>query len=131
MMKLRRWVWPLAALVLMLSACGTRGPGTAAQTDRNVITEPELRAVEGRTTALQLIERLHPNWLRGRGPISPDGSEGAVAIFVNNQQLLGGPEQLRRYVVSELSEIRRLSAMEATQRFGAGLTSGAILVTTR
>ena len=126
----RRWFWALA--VLVLSACAAREPRAAGSApDRSVITEAELRAVESRTTALQLIERLHPTWLRGRGPVNPAGDEGVVVVYVNNQQLMGGPEQLRRYTAGELREIRRLSAMEATQRFGAGHTSGAILVTTR
>lgn len=98
---------------------------------RDVITAEDIRAVEGRTTALQLVERLQPGWLRGRGPVGMDAGAAEVVVYVNGQRLAGGREQLSRYVAAELHELRHLSAMEATQRFGTGHTSGAILVITR
>lgn len=119
-------------LLLAVTGCASRGTPAVSSGDRNVIDAVQLNEVEGRTTALQLIERLHPSWLRGRGPVGVGEQDAApLIIYVNNQQLAQGTSQLSRYVAAELREIRYLSAVEATTRFGTGHSSGAILLLTK
>jgi hypothetical protein len=122
----------LAGLVLAAAGCASGGQSPPAATQsRDVIALDEIMAVEGRTTAAQLIERLRPGWLRGRGPVNARGDEAPIAVYVDGQKLVGGITQLSRYVATELQELRHLNAIDATQRYGTGHTSGAILITTR
>lgn len=125
------------ALELLLAAglsaaavgCGPAPGGTpSAAYDRYVITAQEIATVEVRTTALQMIERMRPNWLQSRGPSGVRG-EAAVVIYVNNQRVSESP--LSRFTAGELTELRFLNAVEATQKYGTGHGSGAILLTTR
>jgi len=122
----------LLATVLTASASGCGGKSGAGEPsaayNRNVITEREIASVEVRTTALQLIQRMRPTWLQGRGPTGVSG-ETPLVVYVNNQRRVDSP--LSRYTAAELIEIRFLNAMEATQRFGTGHSSGAILLATR
>ena len=122
-------------LLAMLLACGVAcaprggaGPQSAGY-DRYLITPEELATVEVRTTALEVIQRMRPNWLQSRGPAGISGSSSPLVYYVNQQRI--GENPLARYAAGELLEIRFLNAVEATQRFGTGHTSGAILLTTR
>jgi len=112
------------------TGCGARsGPGSpSAAYDREVITLEEIETVEVRTTALQLVQRMRPNWLHGRGASTIHGQGSSVIIYVNNQRT---QDSLARYSAGELLEIRFLNATTATQRFGTGHGSGAIMITTR
>jgi hypothetical protein len=50
-----------------------------------------------------------------------------VIVYVNEARV-GGLERLRDYAPRDLSEVRYLDATQATQRFGTGHRSGAIMV---
>jgi hypothetical protein len=122
----------LLAVLLAWSAaaCAAQTGGNPPATyNRDVITRDELAAVEARTTALQLIQRMRPAWLQGRGPSGIRGQAAPVVVYVNSQRASESP--LPRYTAGELLEIRFLNATDATARFGTGHGSGAILLTTR
>jgi hypothetical protein len=124
----------VVTLALTSAACGsTRSsdPGQRiAPAERNVITHKEISQAEPRATALQMVERFRPHWLKGRGPIRPSSAQPALVVYVNSQKH-GGVATLQRFTVSEIDEIRYLDAMEATRVFGTGHMVGAILLTTR
>jgi hypothetical protein len=126
----------LAVLTLALAsaACGpTRsrdGSQRIAPAERNVITQKEISQAEPRATALQMVERHRPQWLKGRGPIRPTSAQPTVVVYVDSQKH-GGIATLQRYTAAEIEEIRYLDAMEATRVFGTGHMVGAILLTTR
>jgi hypothetical protein len=117
-----------------LSACGSRAADEATRSrvasDRNVISEAEMERAEPRATALQLVERLRPRWLHGRGPTRPSGTQPPIVVYVDRVRY-GGAEALQRYTVADLLEIRFLDAPTATRQFGTGHVAGAILLTTR
>ena len=48
-----------------------------------------------------------------------------------NGQRYGGPESLKQFQAMAIKELRYISASEATNRFGTGHNSGAILVRTK
>jgi hypothetical protein len=120
----------LPALLLLLAAataCASSGAtsGTQRRGSREVITEEEIAAVEV-STALDLIQRLRPEFLRPRG----GGTAGQVAIY------LDGVRQQNSSVLQTISkemvrEVRYINAADATTRFGTGHAAGAILVATR
>lgn len=125
-----RWK-PVTAWVAMViaSGCATARAGDSSP-DRDVIAETELAQVEARTTAMQLVRRLRPFWLQGRGATRLSGGEHPIPVYVDGQRL-GGPEILERYAAGDIQEIRFLDSIAATQRFGTGHVSGAILITMR
>ncbi len=51
-------------------------------------------------------------------------------VYVDNQRT-GGPAMLQQLSITVIQEITFLDAITATQRYGTGHASGAILVATR
>jgi hypothetical protein len=96
--------------------------------DRNLISGEE---VETSTTsnALQLVQALHPQWLRGHGQ---DSFQRPTSVVVYQDGMrMGGADVLRNISRQSVAEIRYLNGIEAGQRWGMDHGSGAILVTTR
>ncbi len=134
----RREVLALGAM-LALSACGGGGGGaSAAQTGSapkrggaNVILESEI-GPSGATNAMDVIQRLRPSMLRGRGSAGMEGGSSAqqIVVYVDGIKA-GGLEALSPISAISIKEIRFLSAADATTRFGTGTPAGAILVTTK
>jgi len=72
----------------------------------------------------QVIRQLRARWLTSRG-------RGTPVVVVDGAPRQGGIEELRSLRVSDVQELRYMSASDATTRFGTGYEAGAILVTTR
>lgn len=115
----------LCAIVLGAGACAGRG-GTAPQGNRNLITYEELEPLADNMTLRQVIQRQRPQWLQGRGRNSLNTSD-PVIIYLNQNR--SQPDVLDRLRSGEVRELQFLDAMNATQRFGTGHRSGAILIT--
>lgn len=110
----------------------TRDTTAAASTrgSRSLLTETDMMKSSARD-ALQMIQTLRPDWLRSRGAAaSISGGVAEVVVYLNGQRF-GGPEALSQFQPSALKEARFISASEATNRFGTGHNSGAILLRTR
>ncbi len=102
----------------------------------NLISEEEIAAVGGTIeNAYVLIQRLRPAMLRARSAsmnMSSDASSSSVdrnevQVYLDNQSM-GGIEGLRNIQVSQIKEIRLLTASDATTLFGTGNAGGAIQV---
>jgi hypothetical protein len=84
-----------------------------------------------------LIRELRPSWLNDRGGrLDPLGAprivtQKGIRVYVDGVGRSNGLAALELIVAEEIHEMRRLDAPEATQRFGFGHASRAILVTTR
>jgi hypothetical protein len=117
-------------LVLLLWACGTVGPRADAEPrfrDRTVLTHDELNRV-AYSSAYHAVETLRSNWLRTRGPTSPN-NPGGVMVYLNNTRL-GGVETLRGISPQEIVFIRYYDAASAAGRWGRDVANGVILVST-
>ena len=126
------------ALLGTMAACGGSsgaaagaGPGPAQQTvrrDPNVITRAEIEQAVGATTAMDLVTRLRPGYLRESGPTSWSGANQSAMVRVNEQEF---PDlrQLRSIPVSTVQEIRYYSASDATAKFGGRKGRPVIAVT--
>jgi hypothetical protein len=103
-------------------------PAPRQSRDRNRISGEE---VERATTsnALQLVQALHPQWLRGHGQDS--FHQPSSVIVYQDGMRMGGADVLRNISRQSVAEIRYLNGIEAGQRWGMDHGSGAILVTTR
>jgi hypothetical protein len=127
---------------LLVAACASTGEPRAGARDMNVITAEEI-AASNATTAHDLIRNLRPRWLHDRGQqslgtVQRQGIDGPVAemattgivVYVDGSRM-GAVAVLRDISARDLTSAQRLSAGEATQRFGGGHPHGAILLTTR
>lgn len=117
------------ALALGLAACGGGGSGSGssrsaripgASPDRIVLAE--LDAL-GSMDAYRAIERLRPRWLRSRS--------GGQPMFYVDGARRGTLQDMRSFAIRQIGQMEYLNAADASQRFGTGHQSGAILVTTR
>ena len=95
---------------------------------RYVITSDELAKVDVQN-ALQAVQRLRPNFLQTHGGMSSSMTQGPqdVVVYVDNTRM-GGPSSLSQIPITDVKEIQYLNGPDATQRFGTGHGSGAIIV---
>jgi len=114
----------VALAVLVGSGCGgSSGPQDAApRGSRDRIVAEELASLQ-QLSALEVVERLRPTWLRIRAGSRP-------RVVLNGTPMEGGTEALANFRVGEIRELRYLSPADATMRFGTGYPAGAILVVT-
>lgn len=117
-----------AAIVALVLLTG-QGCAGAADTEeatprgsRDRIAAEELATLQ-QLSALEVVERLRPAWLRIRAGSRP-------RVVLNGTPMEGGTEALANFRVGEIRELRYLSPSDATMRFGTGFPAGAILVVT-
>jgi hypothetical protein len=116
-----------AIAALALAACAPRRESRPVVEAGDVIARHEIVAAHVQN-AYELVERLHPQWLRKRG-VSDLQNESDVVVYLDNARL-GGPETLREIHVGGVSSVRFYDAAKAQYRFGVGHAHGAILVST-
>ena len=128
---MRRLSCCFAILTLFILGCSKEAtlarptpPGRSA----NVITLAEL-AETPELTALQVVQRLKPTWLRTRGRGSFVLSAG-VKVYVDGA-LRGKVGELRRIRSTDVQMMQFISGVQATQRWGTDHPDGAILVTVK
>ena len=119
-----RW---LILSAFLCGACAAAGTLPGSRASQNEITRAELERNPG-STAYEIIQRLRPQWLRLRGQQSLT-SETDLVVYVNNARM-GGAESLRGISLAGVEYLRFLDAAAATLRWGAGHSSGAILIST-
>lgn len=129
---------PLVLLVLLaLPACASSASTSENSSRRkaDLITREDIEKSSFVTgDAYQLVQRLHPEWLRRRGDRlnvneHQEMMEGNIVVYVNDVRM-GGPAVLREVRTDSIEEIRYLDTAAAT-RLGTGHQHGAILVRTR
>ena len=81
-------------------------------------------------TAMELIRRLRPHWLRARGQTSFQNPEAAYPVVYIDEIRHGALEALNRIPSTEILRLEFFSTANATTRWGTGHPSGAINVTT-
>lgn len=124
-----RWLRPSLALagIVVLGACSARQERAPVVESGELIPRHEIEAAHVQTV-WEVVERLHPQWLRKRG-VNHLQNEGDIVVYLDNARL-GGPETLREIHVGGVSSVRFYDAAKAQYRFGVGHTHGAILVST-
>ncbi len=103
----------------------------------NLITEEEIAFLGGTIpTAYGIVQRLRPAMLRVRGGTASSSSGGTstmdvgateIAVYLDSQKM-GGIRALEDITLSQIKEIKYLSASDATTLFGTGNSAGAIQV---
>jgi hypothetical protein len=136
----------ILSIVVALSGCasatagGTSSAGQTTRRDTNVITAEEL-ASSPESDLYGAVKRLRPSFFETRGTTSlgvgtvpekiqvyVDGTRATISDGSSDPAsvAIATLSQLRP---NEVKEVRRLSASEATQRYGTNHTMGAIVVT--
>ncbi|HEX4934280.1 MAG TPA: hypothetical protein VFV33_13915 [Gemmatimonadaceae bacterium] len=129
----------LRSLVLLVLVAGTAQ--AQKRGDRSLITRTDIEeAGGGLTTALELVQRLRPNWLRP--PMGRNAKSGMLDGINNGDPAPSEPivyidevrqpnvDILRNVRTTKVIEVKYLDQNRAIQMLGPGHESGAILVTT-
>ena len=110
----------LFLVTVLAAACAAAPPSEKSLADRNLLTFEQIQQSHSQS-AYEMIQQLRPRWLSQRGLNSP------VVLYVNESRV-GTVSRLREYAPRDLREVRYLDATQATQRFGTGHRSGAIML---
>ncbi len=122
----------LTAIVLISSVllvnCGSTKTGMKRTNyDRNLITAEEVEKTVA-LSAYDLIIKLRPFWIRGRGVRSLNIETAQYPIIYVNGQEFGTIETLREISNSSITEIKFLPPADATIRYGMDHGGGAIMI---
>lgn len=131
----------LAALLgaFLLIAAGCAPAAETRRSSRSPITAAEIQEARITTSAFDAVRRLRPEWLviRGQSDIAdrpPDrtggvyGANDDIRVYVDGQRYGYTAEALHTISVQGVRRIQRMTAREATARFGAGHFSGAFSI---
>jgi hypothetical protein len=119
---------------------GSAGGSRSSSGGQDIITEADInsRAADA-SNALQVIQKLRPQMLRGRGlaVLPNEGRTAAEAtgaslpkVYIDNIAY-GDLNSLSNVNASQIHEIRYLNARDATTQWGTGHLGGVILVLTK
>ncbi len=120
------FLFPIA-LSLVVAACSTAGTTGGESPRSNVIVADELAEVS-HMNAQDAVRRLRPIWLRVRGQSTFRVQAVGIRVYVDGTLMGDTADELRQIRVSDIAEMRFLTAGEATIRFGTHHQEGAILV---
>lgn len=115
-------------LSLFLFACASGSGSTRADRSGDVITPEEIAALSV-ATSYDIVQRLRPGWLRGRGPASLSGAPALPVVYVDDIRS-GGLVALERIPAGIVERITFVSGRDASVRYGLDTGGGVILVQT-
>lgn len=126
----RRVTLGAAALLSAVAAGCVRSVAAPPTAPPDTITADQIVRTEA-SNAYEAIQRLQPNFLSSRGPISLlDPTAGLPNVYLDD--VLYGPiSSLTTIPVADIGMIRIYHASEATFRFGTGNAGGVIDVFTK
>ena len=133
-----RGMFRIALVALAITACASSPKADEAATQRpsrptrrsNVLITREELASSSARDAFQAVQVLRPDWLRGRGAVTIQGSAPDLLVYLDGQRI-GGRNTLAQFPVIGIKEMRFYGATDATQRWGTGHAGGVIEVVTR
>jgi hypothetical protein len=120
------------------TACASGGSNTPAAAPTRAGRTIEFDDMPGAQAMnlYEVVQRIHPDWLRARNSSSAGQRAGTVAgtdtevqVYVDNAHA-GNIESLKQMPVNGLVRIQYYNAAEAQQRFGSGNFNGVIQVVT-
>lgn len=120
-----------AQLLLVFAATGCAlHHAPSAPADPNLITFEQIQAAGG-ITILDVITKLHSEYLRDRGPTSMSGGGRDVAVVFLNQQEYGPLSTLDEFPANDIEEVRFFPWHDALIKFGRRYGGGVIQLITR
>jgi len=114
----------------MLACSSARDTGAKKiRRSQNVIYEEEIKKNTTTFNVFDLIQKLRPHWLRGRGQKSVLIQEASIPVVYVNRIRYGLIDSLHNISIADVTEIHYLNAGDAAFRFGPNHSGGAILIT--
>jgi outer membrane cobalamin receptor len=110
----------------------TASTASAKKSGPNLITYADIQKQDFRN-AQEVVQRLRPQWLRGRGSVSLNDRNGESTlplVYIDGVKY-GTLETLNQIPVTQINELQYINASDATTRWGTGLPGGVILVTSK
>ncbi|MEX2048645.1 MAG: hypothetical protein WEB90_03620 [Gemmatimonadota bacterium] len=124
----------LASLAILASAAcssaSTGGSGQVTGGNPDLLTRDQFEDMAGES-AMQIVRRLRPSWLRARAQGTLTNPDPAEALVVLDGRPFGRIDSLSGLTESQIESMRFLDARDATTRYGTGYMGGVIEVTTR
>jgi hypothetical protein len=121
----------MVAAVLLLAGCAKAGTRAASEAGRGSVLTQEQLAATNSQNLYDAIQKLRPDWLTSRGPVSATDPTPAVASVYMNGTMLGKIEYLREMRLLDVTEVRYWDAGRASARFGMGHPRGVIELSRR
>ncbi len=116
----------LTLLASSLAACGARlGPARPAGSRDNVLGHDQLAATNA-SNVYEAVQKLRPNWMSGRGPISASNPNESRANVYSGGVRVGDLSYLSSVRVDEVAELHYYDPGQASARFGMGNGGGVI-----
>jgi hypothetical protein len=124
----------MLVLVLWSACCWAPATNPVVPHSWDVLSTEEFES-QNHATAMFLVQRFRPSWLSGREhrPFEVEGwfdHRSKVRLYVDGIPSTLGLEALKTIPGEHVLEIRYLTPMDATTRYGTGHSNGAILVIT-
>jgi hypothetical protein len=124
--SMNRWIGMLPILTV-LSACSANSGAGGARPDLNVLTSEQVVRYQN---ALQAVQTMRSQWLRGRAPGDLDSPGGDVKVYRDGIRM-GGVETLQSMPTDGIAYIRFYNGIQASQRWGLGHENGVIFVSSQ
>lgn len=123
--------WSLGLVAAILLSCTPPRLGSGEIANPQVITEDQIEASRA-TTAYEVIQKVHANFLsyRGETSLNRSTSHPFPTVYVDGQEY-GPISSLANLSASQIATIRLYRSWEATTKFGTGNMGGVIAITTR
>lgn len=121
------WLVPLLSFVL-IAGCAAGGARSGGGGNPDVITREQIDEYNF-SSALEVVQRIRPQWLRARNTPS-FGGPVPIMIYMDNVQF-GTINQLGSVSAQNVERLEWVDATTATQRWGTGNAAGAIVIVTR
>ena len=113
-------------LVIGIAACSSTGTkAKKGQYSRNLISAEDIKS-HSSSTASEIIQRLRPIWLQGRGRKTLLAGDASYPVVYLNGRKYGTLGSLSNFSANEISKMRFYSAADATTKFGTNHPSGVI-----
>lgn len=128
MLRFRSTALLLFAILTAVGCVGTNGSfGFPTRPTMGPITRAEMEA-SGVSDPYEAVRLLRPSWLRLRVRTGTHGSRDGLPTLYSHNLRFGSVYGLRDFRMEGIKEIRYISAVDATTRWGIGHTGGVIEV---
>ncbi len=113
-------------LVIGIAACSSTGTkAKKGRYSRDLISAQDIKS-HNTSNAYEIIQRLRPIWLQGRGRKTLLAGDASYPVVYLNSRKYGTLGSLSNFSANEIVEIRFYSAADATTKFGTNHPSGVI-----
>ena len=115
--------------IALLVGCAAKGAQSSAPGIDPAVIQRDQIAATPYTNAFDLVQALHPDWLRSKGPADGFNAPTAVLVYVDGARM-GGVDQLKRLSSSVIFSVRYYDGFAASARWGPDHSQGVVFVVT-